>query len=235
MQKEVHSLPWISVTLVLLAIATVGFYLQPDFGVTGALVYRDYGYGGFGGGGSGGGVSSGDLFGYGGLTVTAFYQQYQIYIDAIIFLLIFLSVGKALFLKHFGSGGKTLYVAVGLALTLGLLLWEEQTGFSIIYNLGPVGVIALLLILFGAVYFSVHRITLSHFKALLVTIFIGYLVTRVFPDLLSYLPEVLSSLLGPISTREDLLGRILFISLIVIIALLVIKAKKTKRFPWPSS
>ena len=229
MHKEVQHIQWISVTLILLAIATVGFYLQPDFGVTGALVYRDYSYGGYGGG-----LNSGDLFGYGGLSVTAFYEQYQLYIDSIIFLLIFLSVGKALFLNHFGSGGKTLYVAIGLALTLGVLLWEEQTGFSIIYNLGPVGVIALLLILFGGVYFAVLRITESHVKAFLVTIFIGFLVDRVFPDLKKYLPDIFHWVFGPISSSNNILERIIFAVFIVIMLWLFIKAKKTKRFPWPS-
>jgi len=228
MVKEVSRIPWGSVTLVLLAIATVGYFTQP--GISGALVYRDYGYGGYGGGYGGGG----SFFGYGGLSITAFYEQYQIYIDSIIFLLIFLSVGKALFLSHFGSGGKTLYVAIGLALTLGLLLWEEQTGFSIIYNLGPIGVIALLLILFGGVYFAVLRITESHIKALLVTVFIGYLVHRIFPELIGYLPDLFFSLFKPLSSGEDLFGRILFIAFIIVIWL-GMKAKKTKKFPWPSS
>ncbi|MBI1972977.1 hypothetical protein HYS50_03155 [Candidatus Woesearchaeota archaeon] len=230
MAKEISHIPWASVTLVLLAIATVGYFTQP--GISGALVYRDYGYGGYGGFGGGYG---GGFLGYGGLSITAFYEQYQIYIDSIIFLLIFLSVGKALFLSHFGSGGKTLYIAIGLALTLGLLLWEEQTGFSIIYNLGPIGVIALLLILFGGVYFAVLRITDSHVKALLVTIFIGYLVHRMFPDLITYLPDIFYRLFSAPTSADDFLGRIVFIGFIVLLIWFFFKAKKTKRFPWPSS
>ncbi len=222
MQKEVHHIPWISVTLVLLAIATVGFFAQPDSGVTGALVYRDYGYGGYGGG------FSGPAF-FGDMSITAFYDQYHIYIDAIIFLLIFLSVGKALLLSHFGSGGKALYIAVGLALTLGLLLWEEQNNFSIIYQLGPVGVIALLLILFGGVYFGVLRVTDgSHFKAILVTLFIGYLVHRLFPDLISYLPDLVYSFFSPLASTDDFFGRVFFVGLIALLIWLFIKRSKIK-------
>ena len=85
MQKEVSRIPWISIALVFIAIVTVGIFMQPSFDPTGALVYRDYSYGGGYGGGYGG------FYGGGQLSITNFYEEFHVYIDSIIFLIIFFS------------------------------------------------------------------------------------------------------------------------------------------------
>ncbi len=195
MQKEVQHIPWISVTLVLLAIATVGFFSSSDFGVTGALVYRDYSYGGGSYGGSYGGGGYGGTFSY-GLTITEFYQAYAIYIDAVIFLLIFLGVGKSVFLTHFGSGGKAVYVAVGLALTLGLMMWEERENRSIISQLGPWGLAILVIVVLAGCYIAALNLSerftgrRKHWIALVLTLAFVLALGAFFPDTAQFIWSV---------------------------------------------
>ena len=76
MRKEVLSSQWISIALVFVAIVTVGIFMQPSFDPTGALVYRDYSYGGGYGGSYGGGYIG--SYGYGRMTVTQFYEEYRL-------------------------------------------------------------------------------------------------------------------------------------------------------------
>ena len=198
MQKEVYHIPWISVTFVLLAIAIVGFFTQSETGVTGALVYRDYGYGGYGGG-YGGGSYYGGGFGY-GLTITEFYQSYAAYIDAVIFLLIFLGVGKSIFMDHFKSGGKAVYVAVGLALTLGLMMWEERENRSIISELGPWGLAILVIIVLAGCYIAALNLSerftgrRKHWLAILLTLLFATVLATIFPDTAQYLKDGLNYL-----------------------------------------
>lgn len=176
MKKEEPSrvIPWTYVTLVLLAVAFAGFFGQQT--LSGATVYQDYGYGGYGG--YGGSYGLGDFLGYGGYSIAALYSQYHVFIDAILFLLIFLGLGKAFLLEHFKKGGTALYIAVGLALTLGLLLWEERTGFSIIYNLGPISIIALLV----ALYVWIKQATKSHLWATGLTLALLLLLINMFQE-----------------------------------------------------
>lgn len=226
-RKEVqHShIPWISVTLVLLAIASVGYFTQP--GLSGALVYRDYGYGGGFGGGSGG-----SFFGTGQLSIIEFYEQYHIYIDAMLFLIIFLSIGKAVFLRHFGSGGKALYVAVGLALTLALLLWEERTGTSILYEAGLISVFVILLAMIIGTYVGVHKVTGSHPWAILSLFGLGIILYATFPDLFDFLSPRFDTVLEKISRAlETDWGRFgLFLAGGVIVILIILGRKTYKRF-----
>src|SRR3989344_5558414 len=198
MQKEVQHIPWISVTFVLLAIATVGFFNQSDSGVTGALVYRDYGYGGYCGGYAGGSYYGGGL-GY-GLTITEFYESYAAYIDAIIFLLLFFGVGKAVFLSHFQSGGKAVYIAVGLALTLGLVMWEERENRSIISELGPWGLAILVIVVLAGCYLAALNLSerftgrRKHWLAILLTLLFATVLATIFPDTAQYLQGALSGI-----------------------------------------
>lgn len=224
MQKEVHSIPWISVTLLLLAIATVGFSLQPDFGVTGALVYRDYGYGGYGGGYYGGG----GFFGYGGLSITEFYQAYAVYIDAIIFLLLFFGVGKAVFLNHFKSGGKAVYIAVGLALTLGLMMWEERMNRSLIAELGPWGLAILVIVVLAGCYIAALHLSerftgkKKHWLAILLTIVFVIALGALFPDTAQFLLNILSAIWTGIMWIIDRIAYTLNLNSPVIILWLII-------------
>ena len=110
--------------------------------ITGEAFYRDsgYGYGGYGGG----------FFGFGGygFNFQDLYSQYGSFIDAILFLLIFLGVGKGIFKKHFGDGGTAAYTGIGLFLAFSLLLWEQRTGFYLLEQFGPLVLTLFIVIIF---------------------------------------------------------------------------------------
>ena len=227
MQKEVSRIPWISIALVFVAIVTVGIFTQPSFDPTGALVYRDYSYGGYSGSYGGGYLGS---FGYGQMTITEFYQTYSLYIDAIIFLIIFLSIGKAVFLDHFKTGGKTLYVALGLGLTLALMLWEEQQGISIIYEAGVVSVIVIVLALLAGTYFGIKKATGSSWWSFFAAVAVGFILHLTF-DLFGFIFN--SQTYSNLSTKLEIAtqtpqGQFSIAMVIGVLVILFILGKKAK-------
>jgi len=117
------------ILIVLIVIAIAGFLSSGS--MTGSIYYPDYGYRGYG------------YFDYVGFSsFLEFYEQYSFIIDAFLFLMIFLGLGQAAFGEHFKNrGGRAVYIGIGLFLSFGLLLWEEQTGFRILYHIGPLGLI----------------------------------------------------------------------------------------------
>lgn len=123
----------------LLAVALFAFALLIDLHDTspaGALVYRDAGYGyGYGGGFFGG---------FGFFQFGDLYHTYGYIIDAALFLLIFLGVGKGVFKKHFGEGGTPVYTGIGFFLAFALLLWEENHGVYLLEQFGPFVVVLFL-------------------------------------------------------------------------------------------
>ena len=218
MQKEVIHLPWISVTLVLIAVALVGFFFQPSDGISGALVYRDYGYGGYGG--SSGYYGGSSFFGY-GMDVTSFYEQYHVWIDAIIFLAIFLSIGKAVFMSHFNTGGKALYIAVGVALTIGLMIWEEQRNFFIIYKLGPVGMFVFALALTVGTYLAMEKATGKKTWGTIGVVLLWFLLYGLFSDFLGPIWYTIGDLFAPFATGGNydtggIIGRLIFLAIVVV-------------------
>lgn len=233
MRKEVLSSQWVSMALVFLAIAVVGLFLQPSIDPTGALVYRDYSYGGYGGYGSSYSGSSYGSFGYGGMTASAFYQEYSIYIDAIIFLIIFLSIGKAVFLDHFKAGGKSLYIALGLGLTLALMIWEEQRGFSIIYEAGIVSVIVIVAALLAATYYAIKKATGSDRWGFFAAFVVGFVLQLTF-NIFDFIFE--SDLISKLSTEFSLAwqtngGRFsIFFTIAVLIVLFTLGRKGYKKY-----
>ncbi len=113
------------------------------------LAYNGYSrYNPFGGGGGYGG----DFFGGDGSDLFAFglmdlYCQYSTWFDFIIFLIIFTSLGKMVFADRYEQGGKSLTVGIGVFLAFALLLWEMQTGLSILGTFGPFAFLMIILIL----------------------------------------------------------------------------------------
>lgn len=132
------SIRFLHVFLVLLAIALAGFVSQGR--LDGAYIFQNsgYSYGGYEGYGGGGFFST--------FSFVNFYAQYAPFIDAFLFLIIFLSVGKTILGKHFQQGGQALYIGIGALLALSLLFWEEQSGFHILEKLGPYSGFLLILI-----------------------------------------------------------------------------------------
>ena len=72
--------------------------------------------------------------------------MYEKILDAVLFLLLFLGVGKGVLKKHFGEGGTAVYTGLGLFFAFALLLWEERTGFYLLVELGPIAVLFAILI-----------------------------------------------------------------------------------------
>ena len=106
------------------------------------------------------------------------------WIDAIVMLVIFLVLGKNVFGEYFKS--KALYITMAIALTIGVLLWERQTGYSLILNSGPAGLVILLVAMFMFIFFLIRHATGGGYVAFAVTyaIFYYYLVY-----LTNYTPE----------------------------------------------
>ena len=136
--------------LVFLALALAGNYN----GVTGAVVYRDSGFGGYGGYG-------GSSF-LGGYTFSDFYYQYAPFIDALLFLIIFLSLGQTVFSSHFKKSGQSLYIGVGLMLSFALLLWEEQNNFYILEEFGMFALILLGLLILVVAFRAISAHSIPH-------------------------------------------------------------------------
>lgn len=85
------------------------------------------------------------------------YDNYAIYIDAIIFLLIFIGLGKTVFGLKEGRereepGYKLLYIGLALLMTISLLLLESKMRFTLLDLFGPWVSFILLLILTYAGY-----------------------------------------------------------------------------------
>ncbi len=136
---SIHSC--LSILLILIA-----FALLIHSSVTGYAFYRDYApsyYGGYG---------FGDFFGLGYIDFQSLYWQYGSFIDAVLFLMIFLGVGKSVFKKHFGDSGTTTYVGIGIFLAFALVLWEQQTQFFLLERFGQYVFYIFLLLLFFYLY-----------------------------------------------------------------------------------
>lgn len=110
------------------------------------------------------------------------------WVDALALLVIFLVLGKRVFMKHFES--RALYITIAVALTLGVLLWERQTGVSLILNSGPAGLFILLVAVFMFFFLMIRHATGMGFVAFAITysIFYYYLMYIVnYPP--TYIPD----------------------------------------------
>ncbi len=133
-------LPLSRVHYLVLGLVIIAAVLIAQHGdVSGALIYQDYQYG-YSGGYSGYG-------GFGGFQFGEIYSRYGYLIDAALFLLIFLGVGKGIFQEHFKSGGTAVYTGIGLFLAFALLLWEERTGVFLLERFGGFVVLLFVLVL----------------------------------------------------------------------------------------
>ena len=84
--------------------------------------------------------------------LVGFYYDYAQWIDFVLFLLIFLGLGKEVFKKQFKEGGKALYVGLGIFLALALVLWEVRTGTVLLELFGPIVLLFLALLVIFVMY-----------------------------------------------------------------------------------
>ncbi len=150
---------WLIVIIALMIVALIG---SVDYDkVSGNLVYRDNWYGYSGGGFGGFGFSFRDI-----------YARHGYIIDAALFLIIFLGVGKGVFKKHFGEGGTPVYVGIGIFLAFALLLWEERSELYLLEQFGPLVVVMFVLVLGVWAYHWMQQAGLGIWP----TLAIGYLI-----------------------------------------------------------
>ncbi len=89
----------------------------------------------------GGGFGSGDLSYYFD-NFLYFLEQNEYLLDALVFLVIFLIISKKVFSGF--TDDKALYIVIGIALTIGIIMYEKETGYSFIINSGRFSLFVLL-------------------------------------------------------------------------------------------
>jgi hypothetical protein len=91
---------------------------------------------------------------FGGIDIASFYLRYFSFIDAIIYLILFLSLAQLVFTKVYKDNkkeAKMVAVAISLALTVSMIVLEMRTSFYI-GQLAPVALIVFLLVLAVLLY-----------------------------------------------------------------------------------
>lgn len=87
-----------------------------------------------------------------GSDVGRIYETYSLFIDAVLYLLLFLGLTQMIYVKVYGKKeGKLVAIAIGLALTFAMALIESNTGFRL-GSLMPIGAIILMFALFILLY-----------------------------------------------------------------------------------
>lgn len=137
-------------------------------------------------------------YGYGGGIGSLFdtflnlIEQNSFLVDAVVFLIIFLSISKKIFKDY--SEGQSLYIVIGIALTIGIMMYERRTGYSLIVNFGGLS----WLILLAFVVYLISSTKLMGLKMISLSILglvaLFYFPNR-YPQVLSYIPPSISSLL----------------------------------------
>jgi len=191
----------IHIFIVLSLIALVGIAMNNQY--TGRVYYRDYGgyYGGF------------NFFDFTFFNLSDLYYQYGSIIDAVIFLIIFLGLGMEIFGKKFtGSGGRAIYIGVGLFLTFSLVLWEEANNIRLLELFGPFVLIILLIIIAFIAYKYIKELGVGGFEAVAITYLVFYIIFKNWDTLYGYYINNLS-----MAIKENLLQLIAWLSGIAIV------------------
>ena len=121
-----------------------------------------------------------------------FLQVNEYLVDAIVFLVVYLIIAKKVFSSF--SQDKILYSVIGIALTIGLIMYERKTGYSFVVNSGPFAIAALVLL--GVFLFS--KGGLKGFKLLaagLLYIVLHFWLTGSYSYILYSIPSFIPGLL----------------------------------------
>lgn len=146
-----------------------------------------------------------------GVDFGTLYQSSYLFIDAIIYLLIFMGLAKFVFTSTYKKHSKPIIIGIGLALTFAMSVFSATTGF----NLGSLGNYAALIILFLLIFMIFNVI--KTFDADTATsaslgIIIGYSMLRTaFFPLYAWL------------IQEPLLDALIHIALLVAVIVLIIR------------
>ena len=98
------------------------------------------------------------------------YFKYSAFIDAAIYLIIFLGLAQVTLGHRFESrkGGKAITIGVGLIMAIGLAIWETQAGFNIA-SFGPVAAVVLLALMGYAIWAGIRAMEIEGVDTLTVT------------------------------------------------------------------
>jgi len=90
-----------------------------------------------------------------------FYYSYPGWIDFVVFFMIFTSLGKLVFhgekFRGTGNAGKALSFALGLTLSLGLVLWQAKNGINLLEHSAILVFLLLTLGIIGGVYYLLSK------------------------------------------------------------------------------
>ncbi len=149
------------------------FFFFSDARSANALIYQGQVYNGWVFGG----------FGFG--NIQSFYYAYPGWIDFFIFFMIFILLAKMSLGNRFQdesrNAGKALSLVLGIALALGMVLWEANNGIYLFEHLAGVAFFMLALLLFWAVYSKLKEKQISNIVAIIagivVTIVLFFIVS----------------------------------------------------------
>jgi hypothetical protein len=147
--------------------------------VFGAYSYYDSSLGGFGGGDFSGMFER----------FFDFLMDNQYVVDAVIFLIIFLIMAKRVFAERFADD-KALYIVVGIALTIGIMVYERRIQYSLIFNSAWISLLALFA--FGAYMASTTKITGIRVlvMSVIMLIFLAIVLPEKLPDVHIWLMNI---------------------------------------------
>src|SRR3989344_4682275 len=121
------------------------------------------------------------------LNIAAFYASYGFIIDAMLYFLLLMGAAQAGLGKMFKErSGKAIIVAVGLALSFSVTVWEFSSGFRLA-NLWPLAIIIVLLTI-GIAFYNFVKIggTLNKGMTLLAFSFLFYFFQGLVPSLANW-------------------------------------------------
>lgn len=155
---------------------------------------------------------------------TEIYDDFYVFIDSMIYLIIFLgltqvSIGK-LFQSRDKKAAKSISIGVALVLAVGLGVWEASAGFSI-KDFGPFAAVVLMTLMGYAVYAGLKELQIEGMDKLTVSaaiyVLIYYSMQAVIPNVIQWLNDsvpivgALLALLGGVFTFFLIYKIIMFI------------------------
>ena len=122
----------------------------------------------------------------------SFYEASWPFIDALVFVLIFVGLARAVFEKRFpGRGGKAMIVGVGLSLAIGMVWAEVEYGFSL-KSFGPMAAGIVLLLLLTMLFQVGRTMGFSRKASLGLMAFLGLpLAVQIVPELVGLIGQIL--------------------------------------------
>tara|TARA_Y100000034_G_C6861373_1_gene392065 strand:+ start:362 stop:1498 length:1137 start_codon:yes stop_codon:yes gene_type:complete len=125
-----------------------------------------------------------------GINLAAFYAQNNLWIDAVIYFIIFIGVAAVTIGKKFqDSGGKAIVIGIGLALSFGITYFTWEIGFSLI-QLGPWALILFMILIAYTIFSTIKYMG----EDSLVAIAIAYILVWLMLNFV--LKEVMETYLG---------------------------------------